>query len=135
MAESTTRGVTAWHAVFAADDEEELLTRLDAILHQDVVFHSPLMHRPVEGKIGAAMYLRAAGQMLVNAHWRYVRELVDGPNAVLEFMTEVEGITINGVDILRFDEEGRIVDFKVMIRPGKAIEKVKGYMSRQLEGS
>ncbi|MEM1023182.1 MAG: nuclear transport factor 2 family protein [Myxococcota bacterium] len=129
---STVQGVAAWHTVFEANDEEELLRRLDGVLAEQVVFHSPLMFRPVEGKIGAAMYLRAAGQMLVNEHWRYVRELVDGQDAVLEFSTEVEGVLVNGVDMLRFNDEGKIVDFKVMLRPNKAIETVKAYMARQM---
>ncbi|MFX8543032.1 nuclear transport factor 2 family protein, partial [Acinetobacter baumannii] len=70
-----------------------------------------------------------------NGTFRYVREVIDGPEAVLEFEAEMDGIKVNGIDMIRFDLEGRIVDFKVMVRPLKAINKVWELMAVQLENT
>jgi hypothetical protein len=78
-------------------------------------------------------YLSAAGQTLGNDSFRYVREIADGANVMLEFETEMEGIQVNGVDIITFDGEGKITDFKVMVRPLKAVNKVWDMMAAQLE--
>ena len=93
------------------------------------------MHTPQRGRDLVVAYLAAAGQTLGNDSFRYVRELVDGENAMLEFTTEMEGIAVNGVDIIRFDEDGMIRDFKVMVRPLKAVNKVWETMAAQLERS
>jgi len=77
-------------------------------------------------------YLVAAAKVLGNDAFRYVRELVDGNDAMLEFVTEIDGIAINGVDIIRFDPTGRIAEFKVMVRPLKAVNKVWEVMAAQL---
>lgn len=66
---------------------------------------------------------------------RYVRELVDGDEVMLEFITELDCVTINGVDVIRFSESGKISDFKVMVRPLKAINKVWEVMAAQLESA
>ncbi len=77
-------------------------------------------------------YLAAAGQTLGNPSFRYVRELVDGNDALLEFETEMDGIHVNGVDIIHFDDQRIIQDFKVMVRPLKAVNKVWEMMAAQL---
>lgn len=122
-------GLAAWHRYMRANDPA-LLAELIA---EDAVFHSPVVHTPQAGKAKVLLYLTAAGQVLGNDAFRYVRELVDGPEALLEFETEIDGILINGIDLIRFDLEGRIVDFKVMVRPLKAINKVWSLMAGQLE--
>jgi hypothetical protein len=106
---------------------------LAAIIAPDAVFHSPVVHTPQHGRAIVTAYLAAAGVVLNNDSFRYVRELVDGDQAMLEFMTEIDGITVNGVDIITFDEDGAIRDFKVMVRPLKAINKVWEVMAAQLE--
>ncbi|MBL8656399.1 MAG: nuclear transport factor 2 family protein [Altererythrobacter sp.] len=106
---------------------------LAAIIREDAVFHSPVVHTPQRGRAIVVAYLAAAGQTLGNASFRYVRELVDGENALLEFETEMDGIHVNGVDLIRFDEDGMIADFKVMVRPLKAVNKVWEQMAAQLE--
>ena len=106
---------------------------LAAILHEDAVFHSPVVHTPQRGRPIVIAYLSAAGQTLGNETFEYVREVASGRNLVLEFQTEMEGIQVNGVDIITFDDEGLITDFKVMIRPLKAVNKVWEMMGRQLE--
>lgn len=122
-------GLAAWHRYMVCNDPD-LLTDLIA---DDAVFHSPVVHTPQAGKQKVLMYLTAAGKVLGNDSFRYVRELVDGPEALLEFMSEIDGITINGIDLIRFDLEGRILDFKVMVRPLKAINKLWDLMAAQLE--
>ena len=78
-------------------------------------------------------YLSAAGQTLGNDEFKYIREVVSGKMAVLEFQTEMDGIQVNGIDFITFDEDGLITDFKVMVRPLKAINKVWEMMGAQLE--
>jgi hypothetical protein len=80
-------------------------------------------------------YLVAASHVLGNDSFRYVRELVDGDEMMLEFVTELDGIAINGVDIIRFNSDGKISDFKVMVRPLKAINKVWEMMAAQLQAA
>lgn len=121
-------GLAAWHR-YMLDNDPDLLADLIA---PDAVFHSPVVHTPQEGKAKVLAYLTAAGHVLGNETFHYTRELVDGPEAMLEFVAELDGITINGIDLIRFDLEGRIVDFKVMVRPLKAINKVWEMMAAQL---
>lgn len=109
--------IEAWHGLFQAND----LSGVDALLADEVVFISPVVHTPQHGKAVAAMYLRAAFQVLFNPGFRYVREIVGDSDAMLEFETEVDGVLVNGVDIIKWNAEGRITEFKVMVRPLKAI--------------
>nr|WP_240546770.1 nuclear transport factor 2 family protein [Alloalcanivorax xenomutans] len=106
---------------------------LDAILADNVVFHSPVVHTPQEGKAITSLYLTAALRTLNNEHFRYEREILDGNNAVLEFTTNLEGIHINGIDMIHCDDQGRIDDFKVMVRPLKAVNKIHQMMAAMLE--
>ncbi len=121
-----------WHAYMEGESDPALLA---ALLAEDAVFHSPVVHTPQIGKPIAMAYLVAASHVLGNETFRYVRELVDGNEMMLEFVTELDGITINGVDIIRWNEEGTISDFKVMVRPLKAINKVWEMMAAQLEAA
>ncbi|HKK51302.1 MAG TPA: nuclear transport factor 2 family protein [Myxococcota bacterium] len=148
-------GLEAWHRVVRNMSAEAL----DEILAEDVVFHSPVVHTPQRGRDLTRLYLMAAfnvfpgdpgesdadgagdagersrpsGSISSQGSFEYVRE-VAGPNdAVLEFRTEIDGIVVNGVDMIRWNDEGKIVDFKVMVRPLKAIQKVHAQMARMLE--
>ena len=137
-------GVEAWHRVLRRMSPEAL----DDVLADDVVFHSPVVHTPQRGRALAKLYLLAAYDVLPGdgagasarptsggtneGSFRYVREIVGERDAMLEFVTEVEGITINGIDLIRWNDEGRIVDFKVMVRPLKAIQKVHARMAERL---
>ena len=118
-----------WHADMEGGSDPALLADL---LAQDAVFHSPVVHTPQVGKPVVMAYLVAASQVLGNDSFRYVRELVDGDEMMLEFVTELDGIAINGVDIIRFNSEGKISDFTVLVRPLKAINKVWEMMAAQL---
>lgn len=127
---SAVAGLKKWHAVIEGGSDPNALA---AIIRDDAVFHSPVVHTPQVGKPIVVAYLSAAGQTLGNDSFTYLRELVDGENAMLEFSTEMDGIQVNGIDLIRFDEDGMIVDFKVMVRPLKAVNKVWEMMSAQLE--
>lgn len=123
-----TTALAAWHNLIRSRDPRAL----DALLADDVVFHSPVVHTPQCGKAITCAYLGAALQVFLNGSFRYVRE-VSGPNdAVLEFEVEIDGTLINGVDMMRWNADGRIVDFKVMLRPLKAVNLVHRKMAEML---
>lgn len=118
-----------WHAYIDGGSNPAALS---ALLADDAVFYSPVVHTPQVGKPVVMAYLVAASHVLGNASFRYVRELVDGDEMMLEFVTELNGVTVNGVDIIRWNADGRISDFKVMVRPLKAINVVWEMMAAQL---
>lgn len=120
--------IAAWHRLVASRD----VAGLDALLADDVVFHSPVVHAPQAGKAVTRRYLAAAFGVFFDESFRYVREVAGERDAVLEFEVEIEGIHVNGVDMIRWDGEGRIVDFKVMLRPLKAIHLIHQKMAAQL---
>lgn len=126
---SAEENLAAWHRVIEGGSTREALSQ---ILADDAVFHSPVVHTPQAGKVKVMAYLSAAGTVLGGDNFRYVREIAEGDNALLEFETELEGIHINGIDLIRFGPDGKIVDFKVMVRPLKAINKVWELMGAQL---
>ena len=106
---------------------------LDSLLADQVVFHSPVVHAPQVGKAITTQYLSAAFRVFFNESFRYVREIEGPRDAVLEFNVEIDGISVNGVDMLQWDDDGRIVDFKVMIRPLKAINLIHQKMGAMLQ--
>ena len=108
---------------------------LDTLLADDVVFHSPVVHTPQVGKAITASYLAAAFHVFFNESFRYVREVVGPRDAALEFQVEIDGIAVNGIDLIKWDEQERIVEFKVMIRPLKAINLIHQKMAAMLRAS
>jgi hypothetical protein len=139
--------IEKWHAHLRG----ELPGGLDELLDDDVVFFSPIVFTPQEGKALTTMYLQAASQTLpgdgapalasegsdgASAHagrFRYTKQVMAGDTAVLEFETSVEGTYVNGVDIIRCNDQGRIVEFRVMLRPLKAINLVHAQMRAMLD--
>lgn len=121
--------IDKWHRV--VDDGDQALLR--DLLAEDVIFHSPVVHTPQRGKALSMMYLSGALQILKNESFRYVREIVGDREAVLEFTTEIDGIVINGIDLIKWNDEDKIVDFKVMVRPLKAINLLHQKMAAALE--
>jgi len=121
--------IERWHRMLERRDPSEL----DALLADDVVFESPVVHTPQAGKPITLMYLRAAFDVLNNQQFRYLNEWFGDRSAVLEFATEREGIRINGVDMIWWNEAGQITRFKVMVRPLKAINLLHQMMGRTLE--
>lgn len=123
------KALQTWHALVRDRD----VAALDDLLADDAVFHSPVVHKPQRGKALTTWYLTAAIGVFFNDTFRYVRQLVTSNEAMLEFELEIDGVQVNGVDILRWDDAGRIVDFKVMLRPLKAIELIHRKMAEMLE--
>ena len=121
--------MAAWHRVVEGRDPAEL----DALLDDDVVFHSPVVFTPQRGKALTAMYLHAAFHVLNNETFHYLREVVGPRDAVLEFASVIDGVQVNGVDMIRWNDAGRIVDFKVMVRPLKAINMLHAKMAAMLQ--
>ena len=122
-------GLNAWHEVVKSKSSDQL----QQLVADDAVFHSPLVHTPQAGKSLPVAYLTAAMHVLANDSFHYVREVSEGPHSILEFALELEGIAVNGVDMITWNDEGKIIDFKVMIRPYKAIETVRTRMAAMLE--
>lgn len=122
--------VAAWHQIVQSRDPQGL----DTLLSDRVVFHSPVVHTPQSGKAVTIQYLTAALRVFFNETFRYVREVVSDHDAVLEFQVEIDGISVNGVDLITWDDTGRIVDFKVMIRPLKAVNLIHQKMGELLQG-
>jgi hypothetical protein len=138
------RVIAKWHAHLRG----QLPGGLDELLDDDVVFYSPIVYTPQEGKAITKMYLQAAGQTLPGegsassdsaggddrpGRFRYTKTVTSGDTAVLEFETTVDGKYVNGVDIMRCNEAGRIVEFRVMIRPLQAVNLVHAQMKATLE--
>ena len=129
MSSKNTDPIDTWHRLVKERD----IKALDTLLAPDAVFHSPVVHTAQAGHAVTKAYLAAALQVLGNESFRYVREVRQGHDAVLEFELELEGIHVNGVDMIRWNDEGRIVDFKVMIRPLKAVNLLHRLMGMMLE--
>ena len=121
--------IATWHRLV----REQNPAGLDALLDDEAVFVSPVVHTPQRGKQLAAAYLSAALQVFFNPTFRYVREIVGASDAMLEFETEIDGVLVNGVDILKWNVAGKIVEFKVMIRPLKAIQLIHARMAAMLQ--
>ena len=119
----------AWHQIIKSKSP----VGLNEILADDVTFHSPVVHTPQEGKAITLLYLAAAHEVLGNESFRYVREVVNEHDAVLEFSVEIEGVLVNGVDMISWNDEGKITDFKVMLRPLQAINIVHQEMGARLQ--
>ena len=117
-----------WHEVARAKD----IDGLNALLAEDAVFHSPVVHTPQVGRAITSKYLEAAFTVLFNESFEYVREVVDDHNAILEFKVEIEGIMVNGVDMISWNDAGEISEFKVMLRPLKAINLIHAGMGEML---
>ena len=127
---NNTRGyLDKWHQGLKSQDQEFL----DEILDDNCIFTSPIVFKPIEGKEMSKLYLMGAGQTFDMNRFEYVRELMDGLDTVLEFETYIDDISVNGVDMIRWTEEGRIIDFKVMVRPLQAINALQKKMSEALD--
>lgn len=124
--------IKQWHEIVRNQDA----AGLDSLLADEVVFHSPVVHTPQAGKKITRLYLMAAMKVLNEpGHFVYLREIVQGQHAVLEFQTEIDGVTVNGVDMIEWNDAGQIVDFKVMVRPLKAVSAIHQAMGLMLEAS
>lgn len=135
-----TDNLARWHQHLKGEFEGGL----DELLADDCVFYSPIVFTPQEGKALTKLYLSAAGATFSEGHedrapgqsaskFRYIKEVVDGNQMVLEFETEIDGKYVNGVDIITFNDDGKIIEFKVMMRPLQAINLMHAQMKAMLE--
>ena len=123
------RAIESWHHVMHTGD----VSTLPEILHDDAIFHSPVVHTPQIGKAKVMMYLTAATSVFDDTQFTYTREIFGDGQAMLEFSSVVDGIEVNGVDIVSWDADDQITDFKVMVRPVKAVNKLWEKMGEMLE--
>lgn len=120
--------IARWHAYMEATDP----ALLEDLIAEDCVFRSPAVHRPQEGKAITLDYLSAAAKVLGTADFTYTGEWRAERSAVLEFESVVDGMSVNGVDIIHWREDGRIVSFKVMVRPMKGLHALVAAMGAAL---
>ena len=121
-------GLDRWYSYMKSHDR----TALWDLLHPDAIFESPVVHTPQRGRDITFKYLMSAEKVLGGSGFTYVGEWRNANGAVLEFENVIDGIKINGVDMITFDAEGRITHFKVMVRPLKAINMLHRLMAEQL---
>jgi len=121
--------IKQWHAYMDTLDAETLKD----LLTEDVVFESPVVHTPQAGRSITMKYLLGAAAVLNNDSFHYENEWYSDNGAVLEFVTVIDGIKVNGVDIIHWNDAGKIDHFKVMVRPLKAINMVHGKMGEMLQ--
>ena len=134
------KNIQKWHDLIAGN----FPGGYDELLADDVVFFSPVVFTPQQGKDLAKLYLMAAGNTfggdedkadgtLTESSFHYTKQVLDGNQAILEFETQIDGKYVNGVDIISFNEEGKISEFKVMIRPLQAVNIIHMQMQKMLE--
>jgi SnoaL-like domain len=121
--------IETWHQLVEKRDTRGL----DALLADEAVFYSPVVHTPQVGKAITKKYLAAAFQVFFNESFRYVRELKGDRDAILEFEVKLDGITVNGVDMIKWNDAGKITEFKVMLRPLKAVNLIHQKMAEMLQ--
>ena len=126
----TTNPIPAWHEAVAAGD----FAAVERLLAEDAVFQSPAVHSPQAGKALVAKYLRAAMSVLNNDTFRYLGAWSAERSAVLEFEATIEGVYVNGVDMIWWNDEGLITRFKVMVRPMKGLNTLVPIMAKLLQG-
>ncbi|USD35814.1 nuclear transport factor 2 family protein [Ferrimonas sp. SCSIO 43195] len=120
-----------WNTLISSGD----VSSLPQLLADEVCFYSPVVHTPQRGKAITTAYLQAAFSILMTPSFRYVNKIDGGNRLSLEFVTEIDGIEINGVDLISCNDDGQITEFKVMIRPLKAINLVHQKMAELLQAS
>lgn len=121
--------IAQWHDVVKTGN----VSLLDELLADDVVFHSPVVWTPQEGKFITRLYLSAAAEALNPEHFKYTKEIISENSACLEFETQIGEITVNGVDVISWNEDGKITEFKVLVRPLKGMQAVHQKMGEMLE--
>ena len=134
--------VEKWYEVMKSND----MNKLDELLAEDVVFYSPVVYTPQKGKDITKMYLMAAGGVFgeeskeevsdskkSQSNFKYIKEIIREKSALLEFESEMDGIYVNGVDVISWNEEGKITEFKVIVRPLQAVNMLHQKMQTMLE--
>ncbi len=125
----TLNGLETWHNFVKNKNHEDL----SSFIADDAILYSPVVFKPIEGKFMVTMYLIAAVEIIANNNFKYIRKVCDTENAILEFETEIDGISVNGIDMIKFTEEGKLQEIKVMIRPLKGVNIVHQKMGEYLQ--
>lgn len=120
--------IQRWLEVIESGRTDEL----DDMLTEDAVFYSPAVFTPQRGRATAVAYLRAAEYMFRDTGFHYVEKWYGDNSAVLHFAAEVDGLSLEGIDMLHWNDDGKITSVKVMIRPFKALQGVIGKMAELL---
>lgn len=123
-------GLARWHHYILMPHDKRALWNM---LHPDAVFESPVVHTPQVGREITFKYLASADKVLGGPGFAYVGEWLNDTGAVLEFTNEINGIMINGIDMITFDDDGLITRFKVMVRPLKAVNMLHQMMGEMLQ--
>ena len=134
--------IEKWHEIMKGDSSEAP-NKLDDLLHDDVVFYSPVVYTPQKGKEITKLYLSAASGVFSSekkgkeekkeSKFEYIKEVVHGNHACLEFETEMNGVYVNGIDLITWDENDKIIEFKVLVRPLQAVNTLHEQMGRMLD--
>jgi SnoaL-like protein len=126
----TSTVIERWHQFIGGGQDPAVL---DALLDDDAVFYSPAVFTPQEGRQKTTAYLMAAAKMFGGTDFHYVEEWVGDRSAVLEFAATVDGVYVNGIDLITWNDDGRIVSFKVMMRPFKGLQAIMPKMAELLQ--
>jgi hypothetical protein len=121
--------LSLWHKFVETQDA----TILDELLAENIQFHSPFVWKPKDGKAITKIILTTVTRVLLD--FRYVREILDGNNWALEFEAKIGEFTLRGVDLIQLNDEGKIIDFEVMVRPANALQALGMEMGRRLENA
>ena len=133
--------IEKWHEIMKGNSSEAP-NKLDDLLHDDVVFYSPVVYTPQKGKEITKLYLSAASGVFSSdkgkeekkeSKFKYIKEVVHGNHACLEFETEMNGVYVNGIDLITWDENDKIIEFKVLVRPLQAVNTLHEQMGRMLD--
>ena len=118
--------VDLWHqCVENASLSPEMMT-------EDVVFHSPYVYTPIKGKINVSRYLEAAGMVFLNSNFRYIEEIIGDKQACLVFEVTINDLYVNGVDYLIWNDQQKLTEIRVFIRPFEALKEIKKFMVKYL---
>ena len=118
--------VDLWHqCVENASLNPEMMT-------EDVVFHSPYVYTPIKGKINVSRYLEAAGMVFLNSNFRYIEEIIGDKQACLVFEVTINDLYVNGVDYLIWNDQQKLTEIRVFIRPFEALKEIKKFMVKYL---
>ena len=124
---ATTNPIDIWHKTILDNDPSELFSILD----DSFQFYSPAVFKSKEKYMGY-IYLLAASQSFLTSDFKYTREIIDKEQAVLEFECTMGGVTVNGIDMFKWNSNNKLTEMKVMIRTEKALEAVKQEMTKNL---
>ena len=121
--------IKEWHEVVKSGNTENL----SSIIDSDCIFYSPVVFTPQKGKELTIKYLSAAALVFGDDSFKYIKEIINEKNACLEFELKLNGIEINGVDLISWNDKNKISEFKVLIRPLKGVQLIHELMGGTLE--